>query len=380
MNEEKQIITFEEIFKSKKEPEKKEPPTNKRGYTYTLLYYAIVMYIIASIIVIVFASLPNFTKTYSEEELLIESIAQDYYGLATIPESLWQTVSTSEYNTEVANVGNYEGFIIIVNAYNDVYRETFYVTDEFGFEVFNVALFEQATKVTRTWDDGSTIVLYRGDLLPEASIFRVDDPVIRGPQTMLTPDASSILNFLIYLIMIPGIIYFMKRDIVFDYNEAKSKGKELIIPIILGYAYVWAGNLISNALSTYIASSYNLNVAESVNQRAIISAVTSSTGILMIISAVFIGPIIEELVFRKALFGLIKNNTVALLVSTVVFGLIHVVGEASLAEALVNGVAYFVMGFVFGFIYLKSDRNIVIPTIVHIINNGVSILLILILL
>ncbi len=66
--------------------------------------------------------------------------------------------------------------------------------------------------------------------------------------------------------------------------------------------------------------------------------------------------------------------------STVVFGLIHVVGEASLAEALVNGVAYFVMGFVFGFIYLKSDRNIVIPTIVHIINNGVSILLILILL
>jgi len=338
------------------------------------------MYIIASIIVIVFASLPNFTKTYSEEELLIESIAQDYYGLATIPESLWQTVSTSEYNTEVANVGNYEGFIIIVNAYNDVYRETFYVTDEFGFEVFNVALFEQATKVTRTWDDGSTIVLYRGDLLPEASIFRVDDPVIRGPQTMLTPDASSILNFLIYLIMIPGIIYFMKRDIVFDYNEAKSKGKELIIPIILGYAYVWAGNLISNALSTYIASSYNLNVAESVNQRAIISAVTSSTGILMIISAVFIGPIIEELVFRKALFGLIKNNTVALLVSTVVFGLIHVVGEASLAEALVNGVAYFVMGFVFGFIYLKSDRNIVIPTIVHIINNGVSILLILILL
>jgi len=224
------------------------------------------------------------------------------------------------------------------------------------------------------------MVLYRGDLLPEASIFRVDDPSIQGPQTMLTADASSLLNFLIYLIMIPGIIYFMKHDILFDYKEAKAKGKDLIIPVILGYAYVWAGNLISNALSTFIASSYNLNVSESVNQRAIISAVTSSTGILMIISAVFIGPIIEELVFRKALFGLIKNNTVALLVSTVVFGLIHVVGEASLAEALVNGVAYFVMGFVFGFIYLKSDRNIIVPTIVHILNNGVSILFILILL
>jgi membrane protease YdiL (CAAX protease family) len=380
MDQEKQIITFEEIFKSEKKPEKKERPSNKRSYTYTLLYYAMVMYIIASIIVIVFASLPNFTKTYTEEELVIEAVAQDYYGLATIPESLWQTVSTSEYNTQVSNVGTYEGFIVIVNAYNDIYRETFYATDEFGFEVFNVGLFEQSAKVTRTWDDGSTMVLYRGDLLPEASIFSVDDPSIQGPQTMLTADASSLLNFLIYLIMIPGIIYFMKHDILFDYKEAKAKGKDLIIPVILGYAYVWAGNLISNALSTFIASSYNLNVSESVNQRAIISAVTSSTGILMIISAVFIGPIIEELVFRKALFGLIKNNTVALLVSTVVFGLIHVVGEASLAEALVNGVAYFVMGFVFGFIYLKSDRNIIVPTIVHILNNGVSILFILILL
>ena len=121
-------------------------------------------------------------------------------------------------------------------------------------------------------------------------------------------------------------------------------------------------------------------MGEAANQQAVISAVTSSTGILMIVSAVIIGPIIEELVFRKAVFGLISNNTVALIVSTLVFGFIHVMSEASVTEAIINGSSYFVMGFVFSFIYLKSDRNIMIPIAVHILNNAISILLIFVLL
>jgi membrane protease YdiL (CAAX protease family) len=169
----------------------------------------------------------------------------------------------------------------------------------------------------------------------------------------------------------------MKKDLVYDLKELKAQKFEVILPIIIGYAYVWVGNIVSSVLSTYLSGLFGMQVSEAANQEAIISAVSSDLGILMIISAVFIGPVIEELVFRKALFGLIKKDSVALFVSTLNFGLIHVVTEQSIAAALINGSSYFVMGFVFGYIYIKANRNVMIPTIVHIINNAVSILVIL---
>ena len=89
------------------------------------------------------------------------------------------------------------------------------------------------------------------------------------------------------------------------------------------------------------------------------------------------GLVVEELIFRKAIFGLIKSNGMALFVSTFVFGIIHLVGEASIQEALVNGISYFVMGFIFGYIYIKNNRNIMIPIAVHILSNLVSVLFIL---
>ena len=47
----------------------------------------------------------------------------------------------------------------------------------------------------------------------------------------------------------------------------------------------------------------------------------------MILAVVIFTPIVEELVFRKAIFGLFKNKWVGFAVSTLIFGLIHVTGE-----------------------------------------------------
>ena len=100
----------------------------------------------------------------------------------------------------------------------------------------------------------------------------------------------------------------------------------------------------------------------------------NSNGIVFIVlSAVLIGPVVEELVFRKSIFGLIKNNTIAILVSSIIFGAIHLTAEASFAEALINGISYFAMGLVFGFIYIKNQRNIMAPIAVHILVNLISV-------
>lgn len=80
-----------------------------------------------------------------------------------------------------------------------------------------------------------------------------------------------------------------------------------------------------------------------------------------------IGPIVEEFVFREALIGSMlrggMNKWVAISVSALVFGIIHA-NPAQIPFATI-------IGFIFGIIYYKTG-NIVIPSILHILNNSTA--------
>jgi hypothetical protein len=383
MDQEKEHITFEQMFKGDLKPEKKDKPINKKGYIYAILFYALVMYVISTVLVLVMVEIPSFVNEMVEEERVIYEVANEVGGLAVIPSRTWNDYREA-YKHAITVIGLYEDYVVIIHPSNLSNAEatlfsTVGGTDAIAFDPLKLVEMIKFNPSITSWDGGDDLILIQSLALPEPVIFGAPAYVISGPQRFLSTDASALLNFIIYLIMIPGIIYFMKSDLEIDWMEVKAKGKDIILPIIIGYGLVWVGNIASNIISTYLSELLSLDIGEAVNQQAIIGAVQSNLGMLMIISAVFIGPVIEELIFRKALFGLIKKDSIALFVSTLIFGLIHVVGEASLAEALINGVSYFVMGFVFGYIYLKNDRNIWVPTIVHIINNGISILFILLL-
>jgi membrane protease YdiL (CAAX protease family) len=384
MNEEKEIITFDELYHGKKvNTEKKTPPENKRGYVYTLLVYGIIMYVVATIIVLLMLEIPKLTGIISEAEVLISEVADDVDALAVVMPDIWNEYRDL-YKNDVEVIGYYNDYVVLVNAENEAVEETLFTALPDGvtyvLDIYKVGHALVANGDISTWDNGNDIVRYRAQSLTVPLSFTAEAYVIEGGMRYITDTASSLLNFIIYILLIPGIIYFMKKDLVYDLKELKAQKFEVILPIIIGYAYVWVGNIVSTVLSTYLSGLFGMQISEAANQEAIISAVSSDLGILMIISAVFIGPVIEELVFRKALFGLIKKDSVALFVSTLIFGLIHVVTEQSIAAALINGSSYFVMGFVFGYIYIKANRNVMIPTIVHIINNAVSILVILIIL
>lgn len=383
MNEEKDIITFEEMYKRKENKDHRPPETHHKGHLYAILYYALIMYVVASIIIIFLSQVPAFLKTWDEEEILFESIKNRTGALALIDDDVFQTYQEA-YSDYVISIGDFYGYHVVINKLNSYYKGVLYTYDEtldieFLDESKLLLVIQSSPEITK-WDESLAIRLYQGKQLLEPIQFGAPAIIVEGPQVTITPEASSLINFLIYILLIPGIYYFMKRDLFTDYQLAVKKKKDLIIPIIVGFAYVWIGNIAANFISNFFASSLGVEVGEAANQQAIISAVTSSTGFLMIISAVFIGPIIEELIFRKALFGLIKSDKLAIFVSSLVFGLIHIMGETNIQDALINGVPYFVMGFVFGYIYVKNDRNIIVPTIVHILNNGISILAILLIL
>ena len=86
---------------------------------------------------------------------------------------------------------------------------------------------------------------------------------------------------------------------------------------------------------------------------------------------VVIGPIVEELIFRKSMHEIFRYfklpSWAVLLISSVLFGLIHVVS----AKDFVQVFPYICMGLTLGWLEIKT-KNIFPSIFVHIFNNGVA--------
>ena len=90
--------------------------------------------------------------------------------------------------------------------------------------------------------------------------------------------------------------------------------------------------------------------------------------ILGIASIAIIGPVTEEFIFRQATLGGMLRNGIrpiyAVLLSALLFGVIHL-NWAQILPA-------FSIGIMLGIIYLKTG-NIILCTIIHIINNSIAV-------
>jgi membrane protease YdiL (CAAX protease family) len=162
-----------------------------------------------------------------------------------------------------------------------------------------------------------------------------------------------------------------------DIKDAKAYQPKWLGLIIAGYLYVLAGNIFANVLTQLLYFITGKEESISVNQSIILESLRGGGAFLMILSAVILGPIVEELIFRKAFFGIISNQKIAMVVSSLLFGLIHVLAEPTFLDLVINIIPYVIIGFVFGSIYIKHQKNIFIVTIIHMITNLISIISIL---
>ena len=84
---------------------------------------------------------------------------------------------------------------------------------------------------------------------------------------------------------------------------------------------------------------------------------------LVIVVSSIVGPILEEIVFRKIIFGALYkrfNFIISALISSLIFGLVH--GEPA------HLLLYSAMGFSFAFLYVKTKR-IIVPIFAHVAMN-----------
>jgi membrane protease YdiL (CAAX protease family) len=90
---------------------------------------------------------------------------------------------------------------------------------------------------------------------------------------------------------------------------------------------------------------------------------------LVILVTSILGPILEEIIFRKILFGVLyvrTNFIVAALISSLIFSLLH--GEPQ------HLLLYASMGFTFAFLYVKTKR-IIVPIFAHVAMNTMVVII-----
>lgn len=378
MANENEILEFEDLLKEAHQHKKKNQPEPNRSANYftALFVYVLLMFVLGSVIFTIFMGIDSYRETYSENDLLIRAVSADSSGIAILEqESIDLLLPT--YEERIIQIGDYQGYTVFVSTTNTHYQELLLIEID-GILVLNESnflnIFSENQTLSSWTESGPMIHIYAGQdqLLP--SFFGAPYEPIDGPITTLSDFASALANFLIYLAMLPPILFLLKKDLSDDFESFKSRKKEWFIIITVGYLYLILGNILSNFISNFLSDALNVPISESLNQLTIIAALQSDGTILMMISAILFGPIIEELIFRKAIFGIFQKNTTGLIVSSVIFGTIHLVSEPSIASALVNGSAYFVMGIVFGLIYIKNDKNVLAPMVVHILSNLIAVL------
>lgn len=176
---------------------------------------------------------------------------------------------------------------------------------------------------------------------------------------------ALILNTLFYIILIILCFLLFKTELISSLkklNENINKyykfiGKNLIIAYIL--------EIIASLITMSIIGKYT-----SLNQQAL----ENLPFLYLAISAIIFAPFTEEILFRGCLRRIIKNEKLFIIVSGVVFGLLHTISEPSLLRIIVVALPYIALGCTLAYTYVKSN-NIWTNIFLHTTINTISCIL-----
>lgn len=188
---------------------------------------------------------------------------------------------------------------------------------------------------------------------------------------------TTIVNLLVYFIDV-AIVFFIHRKSIFkewkDYVDNFKKyfkvalqnwGKGFILMILINTILL----TVTNGIAANEASNREL-----LNQNLVFS----------IIAMVFLGPILEEIVFRKGFKNVFENKTVFLIFTSLLFGSMHIISSIDFNnislflqnwQQILYIIPYSTLGFFFGKAYLETDCIFTSIT-AHIFHNGLTILII----
>lgn len=177
-------------------------------------------------------------------------------------------------------------------------------------------------------------------------------------------------NFLAYFLACGGIILWMRNDFITDYEQIKENKKwyMIIIPV---FAIAFAG------LAFGIDKLFSLWIPGSENQTTIEELLKTDARIPMIISTVLFAPIVEEMIYRKAIFSISKDTSIPLAytMSIVLFALPHMLStSSSVGMWFLQLVPYLLCGGLLCVVYHLSKYNVYASIAAHMLNNIIAVI------
>lgn len=163
-----------------------------------------------------------------------------------------------------------------------------------------------------------------------------------------------VISFSITLV----IVLLLLRNEMVNANEVRN-GASLGRSILWSITGVFLA-LFAQAFAANIERLIGIDVGSENTQQ--ILRIIESFPIMIVVSSV-IGPILEEIVFRKIIFGAFYkrfNFFLSALLSSVIFSFAHMEPEHTLL--------YSAMGFTFAYLYVKTNR-ILVPIVAHVSMN-----------
>lgn len=169
-----------------------------------------------------------------------------------------------------------------------------------------------------------------------------------------------IFSFSIALIV---VLYILRKEMKGSLRDERGESLSLaIVMAIIGIPLAF----IAQYVAAYIELLLGIQPG-SENTKQILEII-GTFHLAMLVSSVF-GPILEEIVFRKIIFGALYkrlNFFLSALISSVIFALAHM--------EPVHILLYSAMGFTFAFLYVVTKR-IWVPIIAHVSMNTIVVLL-----
>jgi len=174
-------------------------------------------------------------------------------------------------------------------------------------------------------------------------------------------DQKMLTTFIISIFYLLIILFLYRKELFIDLKDFKNNYKKYIskyiIIYLIGVLLMIIGNTIISKITNQSLSGNEIEIRERITNYPLI----------MIFSTIIYAPIIEEIIFRKSIKNIFKNKYLFIIISGLIFGILHITNFKDLNEILYS-IPYIIIGLDFAYIYYKTN-NIFTTITFHFCHN-----------
>jgi len=173
----------------------------------------------------------------------------------------------------------------------------------------------------------------------------------------------AIYSLIYSIVLLATIALIFNKTLKKDWLDLKKNHKKYFSKYIKYWFLALGIMMISNLIILLI------NPGAAPGNEEAIKRMFEVAPIYTFISAVFLAPFIEELVFRLSFRYIIKIDWLFIILSGLTFGSMHIIGTYETPMDLLYIIPYSAPGLAFAYVLAKC-KNIYVPIGLHFIHNG----------